>query len=299
MPARVCTTGMQARTQFTPRHDPEHTSISSIIVPDADGWVPVNEAKEVYTGPDVDNQCFELPADAVDVLAIVSHRRRRQLEWSDKDNGGVAAASRRNASMPRFFNTHLQPRHLKEGIVPGKGWSVYNEPAGHCDGEYYSICGRQATNNCPMLGHHDSRGLVLGNEYSGWLVMEISNLSHGMIILKLATGLGPESSTRTAGWTSVNNEGPALENRPEPKKAGELADTLPDQFEFEYAIDGVITTLSRAEFLDRHKQPQRVMEVITLLDDPAFPKKDKVQVAFRLKLCGRACTFGLSHIYWA
>jgi hypothetical protein len=291
MPARVCTTAMQARTQFTPRHDPEHTSLSSIIVPDADGWVPVNEEKEVYTGAEVDNPCFELPGDAVDVLAIVTHRHRRLQKDDDTEQ--------RNTTMSRLINAHLTPRHLKAGIVPGKGWNVINEKIGKCDGEYYSICGHQATNDCPMLGHHDARGTIVGNEFSGWLVMEITNVSHGLIILKLVTYLQPSFNTRTAGWTSVNNEGPALENRPEAKTLGDLAETLPQQFEFEYAINGVITTLNRAEFLDRHKQPQRVMEVITLLDDPSYPKKDKLQVAFRMKQCGRACTFGLSHIYWA
>lgn len=285
LPERVCTVALQARTQFTPRHDPENTSLSSIIVPDADGWVPVNEQTEIYTGPDKDNHCFELPPDAVDVLAVVSGGRRLQeLEPPPM--------------LPRL-NAHLKPRHLKEGIVPGKGWQVVNEPVGRCDGEYYSICGRQKSNDCPMLGHHDARGLVLGNEYSGWLVMELTNVSHGIIILKLVTYERPALSTRTEGWTSVNNEGPPLENRPEDQAMKDLSVTLPPNFEFEYAIEGKITTLSRAEFLERHKQAQRVMEVVTLLDDPTYPKKDKLQVAFRMKQCGRACTFGLSHIYWA
>lgn len=75
---------------------------------------------------------------------------------------------------------------------------------------------------------------------------------------------------------------------------------LPDTFIFEYAIDGKITTLTRDQFLDQKKQIQRVVETLTLLDDPSFTSDAKdVEVAVRLKGCGRACTFGVSHIYWA
>ena len=76
--------------------------------------------------------------------------------------------------------------------------------------------------------------------------------------------------------------------------------TLPDTFLFEYAIDGKITTLTRDQFLEQKKQIQRVVETLTLLDDPSFTSDAKdVEVAVRLKGCGRACTFGVSHIYWA
>ena len=75
---------------------------------------------------------------------------------------------------------------------------------------------------------------------------------------------------------------------------------LPDTFSFEYAIDGKITTLSKEEFLEKNHHIQRVVEILTLLDDPTFTSEAKdVEVAIRMKGCGRACTFALTHVYWA
>jgi hypothetical protein len=75
---------------------------------------------------------------------------------------------------------------------------------------------------------------------------------------------------------------------------------LPEGFEFEYAIDGKVTTLKKEEFLEKKKQPQRVVETLTILDDPKFTDKAKdVEVAVRLKGSGRSIVFGVSHVYWA
>ena len=75
---------------------------------------------------------------------------------------------------------------------------------------------------------------------------------------------------------------------------------LPDTFSFEYAIDGKITTLSKDQFLEKNHHIQRVVEIMTILDDPEFTSEKKdVEVAIRMKGCGKTCTFALTHIYWA
>jgi hypothetical protein len=75
---------------------------------------------------------------------------------------------------------------------------------------------------------------------------------------------------------------------------------LPDTFIFEYAIDGKVTTLTKDQFLEQKKQIQRVVETLTLLDDPNFTAEAKhVEIAVRLRGCGRDCTFGVSHVYRA
>jgi hypothetical protein len=69
---------------------------------------------------------------------------------------------------------------------------------------------------------------------------------------------------------------------------------------FEYAIDGKITRLPRDEFLGAVAQLQRVLQVLTILDDPNFTSEPKdVEIAMRMTGCGRDCTFGITHIYWA
>merc|ERR1712157_532447 len=73
---------------------------------------------------------------------------------------------------------------------------------------------------------------------------------------------------------------------------------LPDDFAFDYAIDGKITTLTKDQFLKEKKQVQRVVETITILDDPNFTSESKdVEIAIRLRGCGRSIVFGVSHVY--
>jgi hypothetical protein len=311
LPQRMCTTPMKARSMYTPRANPHETSITSILKPAPDGYIPVNEAKVMYDGPDVHNPCYDIPADGVDVLAVVSGRRRK-LSRAYRDLQANITA--RDVSPPGSAAT--QDRRLAaEKIVPGRGWQVVGEPPGDCDGEYNSICGRQREDRCPLYGHHDSRGAIVGNELSGWLVMELADLKDGIIVLKLGTGYEATANTRTKNWKTVNNEpGRQLrddsmeqewdavddrQTRDLKKKEKKLSD-LPDTFQFEYAINGDVTTLSKQQFMRQMHKPQRTVEVITLLDDPNFTKEPmNVEVAFRMKGCRRACTFGLSHVYWA
>jgi hypothetical protein len=84
------------------------------------------------------------------------------------------------------------------------------------------------------------------------------------------------------------------------------AKTLPDDtFAFDFAIDGKITTWNKKEFLDQKIDVQRVVEAFVLLDDPNYiPKSSNggqstVELAIRMRGCGRLCTFGVTHLYWA
>ena len=169
-----------------------------------------------------------------------------------------------------------------------------------------------------------SRGAIIGNEFSGWLVMTLKDLKEGIIVIKLHTWHYASELTIANDWNSVNNErrrlGTAgkvfqemmLEMDPsreyyEVDETGERMlmrsyDTpdLPDTFEFDFAIDGKITTLNREAFLEKKQQVQRVVETLTLLDDPSFTSEAKdVEVAIRMRGCKKDCTFGLSHVYWA
>lgn len=141
-------------------------------------------------------------------------------------------------------------------------------------------------------------------------------MKEGIIILKLHTWHYPSENTITAGWTSVNNERllrqelrhkalePTSNSQGSHKRILGVRSTdtppQPDTMVFEYAIDGKITTLPRDEFLEKRQQLQRVVETLTILDDPTFTSEPKdVEIAIRMRGCGRECTFGLSHVYWA
>ena len=294
---------VQGRTQYTPRAQPDERSISALIKPAPDGFVPRNEKVALYEGPDVHIPAFDVPEGAIDVVAIVENRRRRlELSNERKQSLDVSQSSPSRAT-----------RSLSDEIVPGKGWQVFGEPQGFCDGTYEAVCGRSTDNDCILSGHHDGRGAVIGNEYAGWLVLQLTNVKEGIIVAKLHTWHYESENTRTAGWDAVNDErGLRGETFTPSKETGDNSERnlkmrsyetpdLPDGFMFEFAINGMITTWSKDEFLEKKQQIQRVVETVTLLDDKDFfdGEGQDVEVAIRLRGCGRSCVFGLSHIYWA
>lgn len=230
----------------------------------------------------------------------------------------------------------------------------------------------------------ERRGAIVGNEYSGWLVMTLEDLYDEIIIIKLHTWHNENDNTITKGWTSVNNAKRGRHQRrrrlrqshhddnyhenfnnattttetfdtkhvihsssssssafsydddffyvanetdtnvqedftkiktkrkkkQERKLQGStqgLSDVanLPDTFQFDFAIDGEITTWNKEEFLSHLKKVQRMVETLTLMDVPKNYRGKRtdeprtVELAIRMRGCGRQCTFGLTHVYWA
>jgi len=74
-----------------------------------------------------------------------------------------------------------------------------------------------------------------------------------------------------------------------------------DDFHFEFAIDGKITSWNKTEATARRYGLQRVVEVMTILEDPNYTggKEKEVEVAIRLVGCGNDKVFKLNHIYWS
>jgi hypothetical protein len=289
--------------------------LSSIVKPTKDSYVPKNEKEPLYEGPDAHNACFDIPDDAIDVFNVVTNRR---LEEQDDTFLPIPRLSNEQPSndLGTGGTTSKAYNRKLEAIDPGSGWEIWDEPQGICDGTYNNTCNRWTGNECVLYGHHDYRGAIIGNEYSGWLVMTLKDLKEGIIILKLHTWHTENESTRTKGWETVNNQralrrlesdSDTSQSESELKEYEERMvmrsyDTpdLPDSFEFEYAIDGTVTTLDKNKFLEQKKQLQRVVETLTILDDPNFTDKTKdVELAIRLKGSGKGIVFGVSHVYWA
>lgn len=140
-------------------------------------------------------------------------------------------------------------------------------------------------------------------------------------MIKIHTWHYAEENTITEGWSTVNNERQRLrrelaEESPfDTRRRGESLNKYdsrrtrvrstdtpeqPDTMVFEYAVDGKITSLPRDQFLEKKKQLARVVEVLTLLDDPNYTAEAKdVEIAIRMRGCERKCNFALSHVYWA
>jgi len=294
LPERLCNTPMKAKTQYTPRANFYDTALTSIIKPTEDGYVPENLKQLLYEGPDAHNTCFDVPEGEVDVFNVVTGRRHLgEQEFSPRN---LSEASEADDVMA--VDT---ARHLQDGIIPGIGWKVMDEPPGLCDGTYNSTCGRSKDDECFLYGHHDARGAVIGDESAGWLVLTLSDLKEGIIILKLHTWYTAKEY-RNAEPTSARRLGESLQESDEHRMLTRSYDTpdLPDGFVFEYAIDGKITSLTKDAFLKEKQQIQRVVETLTILDDPDFTSEAKdVEIAIRLKGSGKDIVFGLSHVYWA
>ncbi|KAL3922089.1 MAG: hypothetical protein SGARI_006533 [Bacillariaceae sp.] len=296
----------QAKTQYTLRATYGETALSSIIKAAPDGYIPKNEKEALYEGPDAHNTCFDIPDESVDVFNVVTNRRLSSPTDEIDDEFSSFSAFR---TLPQHLNPakpEKQPMHRQlDSIVAGTGWEIWEEPQGLCDGTYNATCNRWTGNECVLYGHHDARGAIIGNEYSGWLVLTLNDLKEGIVILKLHTWHTEDESLRTKGWTTVDNKRSlrsGVQTASGERRLVRSTDTpdLPDGFEFEFAIDGKITTLKKDEFLAQKKRLQRVVETLTILDDPDFTKEPKdVEIAIRLKGSGSAIVFGLSHIYWA
>jgi hypothetical protein len=282
-PERICTTPLNGRTEFTPRANPNETSLRSIMKPTPSGFVPDVETKMVYDGPDVTNPLLLVPEGEIDVEAIVANRRKLS-EVRFVNNFEDASLPSNDIS----FNTsqNLRVRNLEE-IKAGKGWQAQGLP-GHCDGTAASICGRLPTDDCLLYGHQDFRGGILGNAFSGWFAVNVPAVTKGIIIIKVDRSHTSAESSITEGWTKPNNG--------EYKRA--LAD-LPEDFLLDYAIDGEVKTLNLEQFSAQLKTPQTAVETITVMDDPDMKESKDIEVAFRMRNCGRDCNWAVTHIYYA
>jgi len=317
LPSRICHVSMQGATQHTPR--PNATSLTHLLATQDTTLIPTNPKTVAYPGPDVHNQCLDI--HNVDVVQVVSMRHRRHLKGSSSWEAEIPPQNEEDLYQlmpPRFQSIHEarraneerermasssseQPHSRQLAATPlGKGWAIHAEKPGSCNGEYLSICGRESTDSCPLLGYHDSRGEIIGNEACDWLVLDLPNVKEGMVIAKIAFYNTPETlSGRRRG---LRNEG--LDEAPQEEEPRRLNAALPTNadFAFEFSIDGgAITSWNKDQLAANLKMVHKRVETVTLLDDASFVTAEAktVQVAMRVKGCSGSCMFALSHIYWA
>eukprot|EP00934_Nitzschia_sp_Nitz4_P008119 Nitzschia sp. Nitz4//scaffold229_size32011//14677//16995//NITZ4_007918-RA/size32011-processed-gene-0.14-mRNA-1//-1//CDS//3329542856//8109//frame0 len=296
----ACSLPMKARTEFTPRAFPLHTSIRSLMPPSM--REAINNAPEnVYNPPDIFNPSLHPPEGEVDVLNIVE-------SGSDFEPAPFATWALMHYKTPTFS---------KPPSVPiGKGIHL-STMAGDdfCDGSLHSWCSRGAKDSCLLRAHNDNRGGLRFDSLSGWMVMNIPDLKYGYIVIKLETWHPSEQVSETEGWTSINGddadgsrrlvEANSTVSDPESmlrsRKLKKKPPAFCDQLRFEYSIDGKVTSLDVHEFQSQKQDLARVVESLVLMKDPDYTGgvEQEVEVAIRLVGCARRNTFQLTHIYWA
>jgi hypothetical protein len=294
----------KGRTEFTPR---AHADLSSLrtIMPTAMKELIGDPAPNAYEAPDVFNPTLHPPLGEIDVLNIVE-----------------AGPDFKSVMDPQIYKDFYEtPKDNSMILKPGKG-NALNTVCGadRCDGTLDSWCKRCADFHCLRSGQNDGRNGILMDSYSGWNIFK-PLIKHGYIAIKFESWHGAGSVGKTKGWESINNEtdsGRQLllqtdRNLPSTTTTTTTDDQsrrrlkVPqspkycDEFRFEYAIDGKITSLNKTEYDAAHKQTQRVVEVATLLKDPAFTggEEREVEVGVRLTGCKQSKVFRVTHLYYA
>ena len=298
---RFCDLPVHGRTEFTPRNNPDVTSLISIMKVNDEGYRPYCDKEPLYRGPDVFNEYTAVPEGETDVTAIVS--LGRTLEG--------------------------QRRQLQETQEPGRGWLQIGCFPGYCDGTYNAECARPKDSTCLLSGQSDSRSMIIFDSFSGWGMFELSDFQHGLIGAHFQTWHFPGENTLTADWKTIDGKrrllrGNSTNNDYNTTADWRINDGVPydaeeeerqrrlkpmpplycDEFALDFSIDGKVTTWNKTETEANIKVMQRVVEIAVFMDDPSYgtigqPKT--VQFGLRMRGCGLSThkTFGLGHLYWA
>ncbi|KAL3931258.1 MAG: hypothetical protein SGBAC_011392 [Bacillariaceae sp.] len=278
-----CNHPFQARTEFTPRHNPKESSIRSLM-PGADKVVLPAHIHNAYNPPDIFNPDLHPPKDegAIDVLNIVEAGPRfasilnpdyRAGHYERPDTGAVSTF----ADEPGLG--------IRLDTVSG---DVY------CDGTIDSFCNRGSNNKCLLYAHNDGRNGLNFDAYSGWLLFTIPKIVNGYIVIKMESWHF-QGDGSPAGWKSINNkEGRHRKLKQEP---------LPycDDFVFEYMINGKVTSIPYEELKPIMEKGivARVVETLTLMNDPSFKSDKEVEAGVRILGCGHDKVWALNHVYWS
>jgi hypothetical protein len=314
----LCKLPMKARTEFTPRAYPSLSSIRTLMPPEMLQQINPSD-KNIYEGPDIFNPSLHPPKGAVDVLSIVE-----------------AGPTFQPVLVPQYAHAfYKKPKFETRPKVPvGKGVFL-DTYAGdyYCDGTVDSWCDRGNDQSCLMKHHNDGRNGIKFDGYSGWIVMNLPDVLHGFIVVKIETWHPKDYIPKTKGWASINNEvetpqqllgntsmstsigdemdipetlnksSRALTRTRHLKKKKNQPQPYCDQFQLQIAIDGAITSYNVTEFdkLEKKGHIDRVIETFVLLNDQEYTggEEKEVEAGIRISGCGRQKTFSLNHVYWA
>ena len=268
----------------------------------------------LYNAPDVFNPNLHPPPDAIDVLSIVE----AGIEFNPILNSDYYASSfYKRPSSPSLSSHHQRTTNTNSTSLldVGRGYMLQTRDGDDfCDGTVDSFCNRGQSNDCLLYGHNDGRGGLLFHGFSGWLIFNLPDLQNGYVVIKLETWHG-ESIEKTKSWTSINNNNnnnnPSSSNnnnnnstKYRHKRGLKYVPEYCENFKFEYSINGNVTTLNLDEWRGKLKNMQRIVETVTLLNDPNFTtttttttttgrgeeeeeEEKEVEVAIRIRGCGK------------
>ena len=326
-PSRICDIPLQGRSLWGPRYNPVESSLLSIMKPNVFGDIdptPMNTYMigPIYFPPDKPAPWTIPPNDEEPFAPLIGAARRLKAITTH-------AQDTRKVITTRALDVVAD----NSTITPGLGLQVSWLTQGICDGTSHSWCDKTVESKCLMGGSQDSRGSVCFNGLSGWLVFDLKNVKRGFIGARMEAWRGVGDVPITNGWTEVNNggrgnydkRGRRLQETYQEEQRQEVYHRMRQEIErdiaaeddpnrhrqlgggqscgageytFEFAINGVITTWTKAQFCDQYTRLAYNLDVIKFMDDESL-SGDKVELAMRLTPDSLRSTMCISHLYWA
>jgi hypothetical protein len=305
---------MHANTEWTPRVTPYANSLRALLPFAMD--ISNYYVEEQYADVDLMPKQWAIPKDRVDphLIAISTSApppdyNQDALFLLDDDSGdwayfdddgsyaGDSTGGGGDGAGTRAVRHFLRRLEDATAPSPGKGWTMYNAPAGFCDGSAQSTCGRDKASKCLLAGHNDHQAGIMGDALSGWLMLTVRNVTEGVILARFDTDVPATANAVTEGWTTIDNEG-----------GGGRKLNLPHDFNFDYSINGDVTSLSRSDFLSMGVEIADGLILHPLFIDADMGERKKgeadegetVEVGIRIRSKqGRTVTMALTHVYYA
>lgn len=295
---RACLVPMKGRTEFCPKARPWKTAIRSILKGDYGLRVEPN----LYDPPEVFIPSLHVPEGAFEYLAVVENG----VEFTANSISRIHLAD----EMRQWMNNEtLVTSNQETEFVPGKGiLTDFCAAPNLLDGSYDSFS-RRKDSNCLFYNANDNRGGLKFDGLSGWIILNLEEMKNGIASLKIETWHAKNGNVATNGWECENGsteckERSLRESNRSSTSQRQLKKGPPpycDDFRFEFAIDRQRSSWNLTEWQSRVEKAQRVVELVTLLDDPDYTEgatKD-VELAFRITGCARQKTMKLTHVYWS
>ena len=169
-------------------------------------------------------------------------------------------------------------RKLPTYDVSKVAWTVFNAPIGFCDGSAQSTCNRIVSNPCLLANYNHYRAGLMGHGQSGVLKLSLPRVREGLILARFEWNLRPD--------------GPNMDN-------------LPEDFLFQYTVNGKTTQQNRNEFVAATVELARGLRLHTLLKDdemsqnPGESKTIDIELEVHSESLGTTSLVLLSHIYYA
>mmetsp|Transcript_17558 Transcript_17558/g.30938 ORF Transcript_17558/g.30938 Transcript_17558/m.30938 type:complete len:174 (+) Transcript_17558:2723-3244(+) len=170
------------------------------------------------------------------------------------------------------------------------------------DGTRNSVCYREKTSHCQLSQHNDGRGVMKGDGLSGWLVLDLKDVTEGIFMARMEDYHQHKSNLRTEGWETVNNS-TKEDGDGRRRKLKAPPPPHPPTWVFEIAINGVIQSMNTTDFQSRcHYMSYNNAICLLWNDEERALKKEKEDVEFAMRLVGeggRIAVIALTHIYYA